>query len=81
MRIARYAFEYAQKHGRKKVTIVHKANVLKALTGLFLECGQLVAKEFEGRIEMNDQDRRCLCDATGDEPVAVRCHRDHKSVR
>ena len=55
MRIARYAFEYAQKHGRKKVTIVHKANVLKALTGLFLECGQLVAKEFEGRIEMNDR--------------------------
>ena len=55
MRIARYAFEYAQKHGRRKVTIVHKANVLKALTGLFLECGQLVAKEFEGRIEMNDR--------------------------
>jgi isocitrate dehydrogenase (NAD+) len=55
MRIARYAFEYAQKHGRKKVTIVHKANVLKALTGLFLECGQLVAREFEGRIEMNDR--------------------------
>jgi isocitrate dehydrogenase (NAD+) len=55
MRITRYAFEYAQKHGRKKVTIVHKANVLKALTGLFLECGQLVAKEFEGRIEMNDR--------------------------
>jgi isocitrate dehydrogenase (NAD+) len=55
MRIARYAFEYAHKHGRKKVTIVHKANVLKALTGLFLECAQSVAKEFEGRIEMNDR--------------------------
>jgi isocitrate dehydrogenase (NAD+) len=55
MRIARYAFEYAARHGRKKVTIVHKANVLKALTGLFLECGQMVAKEYAGRIEMNDR--------------------------
>ena len=55
MRIVRYAFEYAVRNGRKKVTIVHKANVLKALTGLFLECGQIVAKEYEGRIETNDR--------------------------
>jgi isocitrate dehydrogenase (NAD+) len=37
------------------VTVVHKANVLKALTGLFLEIGRDVAKEYEGRIEMNDR--------------------------
>jgi isocitrate dehydrogenase (NAD+) len=55
MRIVRYAFEYAVRHGRKKVTIVHKANVLKALTGLFLECGQIVGREYEGRIETNDR--------------------------
>ena len=55
MRITRYAFEYALKHGRKRVTIVHKANVLKALTGLFLECGQIVAQEFKGRIESDDR--------------------------
>jgi isocitrate dehydrogenase (NAD+) len=55
MRIVRYAFEYAVKHGRKKVTVVHKANVLKALTGLFLECGQIVAKDYVGRVEMNDR--------------------------
>jgi isocitrate dehydrogenase (NAD+) len=55
MRIVRYAFEYAIRNGRKKVTIVHKANVLKALTGLFLECGQIVAREYEGRIETNDR--------------------------
>jgi isocitrate dehydrogenase (NAD+) len=55
MRITRYAFEYALKHGRKRVTIVHKANVLKALTGLFLECGQIVAQEFKGRIEADDR--------------------------
>ena len=35
-RIVRFAFEYALSHGRKKVTLVHKANMLKALTGLFL---------------------------------------------
>jgi isocitrate dehydrogenase (NAD+) len=41
MRIVRYAFDYAVRHGWKRVTVVHKANVLKALTGLFLECGQI----------------------------------------
>lgn len=55
LRITRYAFEYALKHGRKRVTIVHKANVLKALTGLFLECGQQVGKEYAGRVEFNDR--------------------------
>jgi isocitrate dehydrogenase (NAD+) len=54
-RICRYAFEYAVKHGRKKVTIVHKANVLKALTGVFLETGQQIAEEYKGRIECDDR--------------------------
>ena len=45
-RINRFAFEYALRTGRKKVTVVHKANVLKALTGLFLETGREVAKEY-----------------------------------
>jgi isocitrate dehydrogenase (NAD+) len=53
-RIIRYAFEYALKHGRRKVTIVHKANILKMVSGLFLEVGKAVAKEYEGRIESND---------------------------
>jgi isocitrate dehydrogenase (NAD+) len=53
-RIIRYAFEYAVKHGRRKVTIVHKANILKMVSGLFLEVGRAVAKEYEGRIESND---------------------------
>jgi isocitrate dehydrogenase (NAD+) len=47
-RIARYAFEYAARNGRKKVTIVHKANVLKALTGIFLETAYAIAKEYPG---------------------------------
>jgi isocitrate dehydrogenase (NAD+) len=54
-RIIKFAFDYALRSGRKKVTVVHKANVLKALTGLFLEVGRDVAKEYEGRIEMNDR--------------------------
>jgi len=53
-RIVRYAFEYALKHGRRKVTIVHKANILKMVSGLFLEVGQAIAKEYEGRVESND---------------------------
>ena len=47
-RIARYAFEYALKNGRKKVTLVHKANVLKALTGIFLETAREVGKGYPG---------------------------------
>jgi isocitrate dehydrogenase (NAD+) len=53
-RIVRYAFEYALKHNRKKVTIVHKANILKMVSGLFLEVGRNIAKEYEGRVESND---------------------------
>jgi isocitrate dehydrogenase (NAD+) len=53
-RIAKFAFEYAVKHGRKKITVVHKANILKVLTGLFLDAARDVAREYEGRVEMND---------------------------
>ncbi|MEE8191671.1 MAG: isocitrate/isopropylmalate dehydrogenase family protein [Gemmatimonadales bacterium] len=53
-RIARFAFEYAVKHGRKKVTICHKANILKAVSGLFLETARDVAREYEGRVEADD---------------------------
>ena len=54
-RIARYAFEYAARNGRKKVTIVHKANVLKALTGIFLETAHAVAREYEGRVAVDER--------------------------
>lgn len=46
-RVVRYAFEYAKRHGRRKVTLVHKANILKFSQGLFLEQGQAVAREYE----------------------------------
>ena len=54
-RIARFAFEHALKLGRKKVTIVHKANVLKALTGVFLDTARDVGKEYEGRLVCDDR--------------------------
>ena len=54
-RIIRFAFEYALANGRKKVTVVHKANVLKALTGIFLNAGKEVAKEYEGRVAMDER--------------------------
>ena len=48
-RICEFTFDYALKRGRKKVTLVHKANVLKALTGLFLETGREVARRYESK--------------------------------
>jgi isocitrate dehydrogenase (NAD+) len=47
-RIARYAFEYAKENGRKKVTAVHKANIMKLSDGLFLDCCRKVAREYAG---------------------------------
>ena len=54
-RVIRYAFEYAVAHGRKKVTLVHKANILKYSQGLFLEVGREIAKEYAGRVEFEEQ--------------------------
>jgi len=45
-RIARFAFEYARSHGRKRVTAVHKANIMKLSDGLFLDCCRKVARDF-----------------------------------
>ncbi len=45
-RIARFAFEYARAHGRKRVTAVHKANIMKLSDGLFLDCCRAVAKGY-----------------------------------
>src|SRR5262245_54075958 len=45
-RICKYAFEYARRHGRKRITLVHKANILKLSNGLFLDTGREVAKGY-----------------------------------
>jgi len=54
-RVIRYAFDYALAHGRRKVTLVHKANILKFTSGLFLEVGREVAREYLGRVEFEDR--------------------------
>jgi isocitrate dehydrogenase (NAD+) len=52
-RLLEFAFEHAIATGRKKVTVVHKANIMKALTGIFLETAQqLHERKYQGRIEM-----------------------------
>jgi isocitrate dehydrogenase (NAD+) len=54
-RILEYAFEYAIAHDRRKVTVVHKANIMKALTGIFLETArEMHAARYAGRIEMEE---------------------------
>ncbi|HLB53496.1 MAG TPA: isocitrate/isopropylmalate family dehydrogenase [Gemmatimonadales bacterium] len=53
-RIIRFAFEYAARHGRRQVSIVHKANILRMASGLFLEVGRAIAKEYAGRIAANE---------------------------
>lgn len=59
-RILRAAFDYAKKFGRKKVTVVHKANVVRATDGLFLEIAKDVAKDFPG-IQMDDANVDAIC--------------------
>jgi isocitrate dehydrogenase (NAD+) len=54
-RIVRYAFEYAVSHKRKKVTLVHKANILKYSQGLFLDTGRMVARDYAGEIEFDER--------------------------
>ena len=54
-RIGKFAFDYAVKLGRKKVTVVHKANILKAVSGLFLETVMQVGDAYHDRLEIEDQ--------------------------
>jgi len=61
-RIARFAFDYAVANGRRKVTAVHKANIMKLSDGLFLESCRTVAAEYAGRVEFEDRivDNMCM---------------------
>jgi isocitrate dehydrogenase (NAD+) len=59
-RIATYAFEYALAHNRKKVTAIHKANIMKFTDGLFMETSRRVAAAYGGRVAFEDR----LVDAT-----------------
>ena len=60
-RIAKFAFEYARRHGRKKVTAVHKANIMKMSDGLFLDCFRKVAPDYpEIKAEDKIVDNMCM---------------------
>ncbi len=61
-RIARFAFDYAVANGRKKVTAVHKANIMKLSDGLFLEACGTVAADYQGRVDFEDRivDNMCM---------------------
>jgi isocitrate dehydrogenase (NAD+) len=61
-RIVRFAFEYALQNKRKKVTAVHKANIMKYTDGLFLESARKVAREYQGKVEFEDRliDNMCM---------------------
>ncbi len=61
-RIARYAFEYAVANGRRKVTAVHKANIMKLSDGLFLDSCRAIAAAYDGRVEFEDRivDNMCM---------------------
>ncbi len=59
-RIARFAFEYARKNGRRRVTAVHKANIMKLSDGLFLDCFRKVATQYPD-IEADDRIIDNLC--------------------
>ena len=61
-RIARFAFEYAVANGRRKVTAVHKSNIMKLSDGLFLESCRTVAADYAGKIEFEDRivDNMCM---------------------
>lgn len=60
-RIAEFAFDYARKNDRKKVTAIHKANIMKLSDGLFLDCARKVAEKFP-KIEYNEMivDNACM---------------------
>jgi isocitrate dehydrogenase (NAD+) len=61
-RIARFAFDYAVANGRRKVTAVHKANIMKLTDGLFLDSCRTVATSYAGRVEFEDRivDNMCM---------------------
>ncbi len=59
-RIVRYAFDLAVKQGRKKVTAVHKANIMKLSDGLFLQCARDVARDYPG-VEFEDMIVDAMC--------------------
>ena len=79
-RIAKYAFAYARSHGRKRITAVHKANIMKLSDGLFLDCCRKVAEELQGH-HLRRDDRGQLLHAARARSDAVRLAAAREPVR
>jgi isocitrate dehydrogenase (NAD+) len=72
-RFIRFAFAYALKNKRKKITLVHKANIMKYTDGLFLRIGREVAAEYAGKIEFEDKLVDNMCMQLVQKPQAYDC--------
>jgi len=61
-RIARFAFDYAMERGRRKITVIHKANIMKLTDGLFLNCARRIREELGSDIEYSELiiDNACM---------------------
>lgn len=72
LRIAKYAFDYAKKNGRRRVTAIHKANIMKLSDGLFLECARKVAKGYP-KIQYDELivDNACMQLVTRPQPFDI----------
>ncbi len=79
-RIAKFAFEYARKHGRKKIHSIHKANIMKLSDGLFLRCARTGCRGLPGNLLRRAHHRQHL-HAAGDESLPVRHAAARKSLR
>ncbi len=79
-RIAKFAFEYARKHGRKKIHSIHKANIMKLSDGLFLRCARKVVGGLSRNLLRRAHHRQHL-HATGDESLPVRHAAARKPLR
>ena len=80
-RAVRYAFEYAVRHGRERVTLVHKANILKLAQGLFLDVGREVAATFAGQVAFDERIVDAMAMDLVTAPGAGRRDRDHEPLR
>ena len=78
-RIVRAAFEYARQHNRKKVTAVHKANVLRQTDGVFMDAARKVAAEYPEH-RLRQRQHRCHGHVAAQEPLQLRCDRHHQPV-
>ena len=78
-RIAKFAFDFARAHRRKKIAAIHKANIMKLTDGLFLDCARRMSAHYTGRCFQRSHRRQCLL-ATRARSPQTRCSAAGKSL-